>query len=59
MKSAEELFRVHELYLWLYDRLAPGVFRGRRHVLQQRQHVADLIDVALQQMGGVVVQGRC
>jgi hypothetical protein len=54
MKVAEELFRVYDLFLWLYDRLgAPGVFRGRRQVLQQRQQVAGLIDVALQRMGGV------
>jgi hypothetical protein len=54
MKTAEELFRVYDLYLWLHSRLgAPGVFRGRRQVLQQRQHVAELIDVALKKMGGV------
>lgn len=54
MKTAEEIFRVYDLYLWLFDRLgAPGVFRGRRQVLQQRQHVAELIDSALQEMGGV------
>jgi len=54
MKTAEEMFRVYDLYLWLYDRLgAPGVFSGRRQVLQQRQHVAELIDSALQEMGAV------
>jgi hypothetical protein len=54
MKTAEELFRVYDLYLWLYDRLgAPGVFRGRRQVLRQRQQVGELIDIALQKMGGV------
>lgn len=54
MKTAEELFRVYDLYLWLYDRLgSPGVFRGRRQVLRQRQKVAELIDCALQRMGGL------
>lgn len=58
MKSAEELFRVYDLYLWLYDRLgAPGVFRGRRQVLRMRQQVADLIDQALQRMGGLQPAG--
>ena len=59
MKSAEELFRVYDLYLWLYDRLgAPGVFRGRRKVLRLRQTVAELIDIALQRMGGLSAGGR-
>lgn len=54
MKAAEELFRVLDLYLWLYDRLGvPGVFRGRRQVLQQRQQVAELINSALRRMGGL------
>lgn len=59
MKTAEELFRVYDLYLWLCTRLgAPGVFRGRKHVLKQREHVAGLIDVALKKMGGVPTGSR-
>jgi hypothetical protein len=59
MKTAEELFRVFDLYLWLYDRLgAPGVFRGRHQVMRQRQQVGELIDVALQKMGGVPTHSR-
>lgn len=55
MKTAEEVFRVLDLYLWLAnDRLgSPGVFKDRREVEEQRQQVAGLIDVALQRMGGV------
>jgi hypothetical protein len=54
MKVCEEVFRVLDLWLWLYDRLgAPGVFRGRAHVLAERQRVAELIDAALRHMGGL------
>lgn len=53
MKAAEELFRIYDLYLWLAGRMGPGVFRGRKFIRQQRQQVADLINVALQEMGGI------
>jgi hypothetical protein len=60
MKTAEELFRVYDLYLWLHSRLgAPGVFKGQPQVLKQRQHVAELIDVALKTMGGVPSGTQC
>lgn len=54
MKAAEELFRVYDLYLWLGGRAGPGVFQGRKVIRQQRQQVAELINVALQEMGGVM-----
>jgi hypothetical protein len=39
MKSAEELFCVYDLYLWLAGRVGHGVFRGRKQVQQQRAQV--------------------
>lgn len=54
MKAAEELFRVYDLYLWLAGRMGPGVFQGQKQVRQQRQQVAELINFALQEMGGVL-----
>lgn len=53
MKAAEELFRIYDLYLWLAGRMGHGVFRGQQHVLQHRQQVAAMIDVALRRLGGV------
>lgn len=54
MKAAEELFRVYDLYLWLAGRVGPGVFQGQKLIRKQRQQVAELINVALQEMGGVI-----